>query len=241
MPDLADSLHWARLGADTFAKVLAALDDDQFQLPSSLGGFTRAELAWHVIELVADAATALNPGTDDPGSTPDEAAVTEAPDTGPELREAYRLVAKELNAALALRPNRGDWADPVDFDGQEHVAAEVLFQVASELLIHATDLSTPGPEDGDRDTSEVVTLGRLPVEFLGAFISQIMSERGHETPQTLEILSQDTGEGWRLEGPGDAMRVMGRASDVVAWLGGRPGGKVKVLGQGTLPDIGPWF
>ncbi|WP_432559328.1 maleylpyruvate isomerase family mycothiol-dependent enzyme [Granulicoccus sp. GXG6511] len=219
MPDLAESLQWVRLGVDLFAKALAAQDDDRLAQESSLPGWTEADLVAHVVERVGTYAAAL-------GATVPAAASTTAPT---ELRESYRKTALALREVLGERPKRADWTDTVTVDGAEQTSGDLPWLLARELLIHATDL-------GDE-----VYFTDLPPGFLAALIDDMVRHRTNDGTPALEVLSQDTGEAWRLDGPGEPLRVMARAADMAAWLAGREGAKVKVLGPGELPVLTRWL
>lgn len=223
MPDLAELLQWVRLGADSFTKVLAAENDDRLTEQSTLPGWTRGDVVAHVTDVMEECAAALSATTKPAG--PDSSGER----TATVLRENYRQAASALQTALAARPNRSDWKDSVTVRAEELPSEGVLWLLARELMVHATDL---GGE---------VSFGDLPNDFLGALIDDIVRHRAGGDSRALEILSQDTGEAWRLEGSGEPLRVMALASDMGAWLAGREGGKVKVLGPGELPTLSPWL
>lgn len=215
MPDLRESLQWVRSGADLVAKSLAALDDDRLVQPSSVPGWTHADIVTHLIERLQVYARAF--GADQP--TAEEG----------DLRGQYAESAAALVGLLADRPHRGDWNDTITIDGSDEVSADALWPLGRELMVRAVDL-------GDE-----VTFRDLPPEFLAALVEDITAQRASDGSPALEVLSQDTGEAWRIDGQGDSLRVMAPLADVAAWLASRPTATIKVLGPGELPDLPRWL
>lgn len=219
MAGLGESLRWVREGTDLFAKALEAADDEGLAAESALTGWTGADIVAHVIDHGRTLAAAL--GAEIPpaaGSERDPSA----------LRTAYAESAAVLNGLFAAR-TKEEWAATVSLDGHDVPAAELPWLRARELMVHAVDV-------GDE-----VYFSDLPVDFLGALVDAIVRQRTTEGAPALEILGQDTGEAWRLDGAGDPLRVMAPLADLGAWLSGREGARVKVLGPGALPELPPWL
>lgn len=214
MPDLRESLQWVRSGADLFAKALAALDDDRLTRASALPDRTGADIVKQVTGRLVAYARAF--GADAP------------PAGNGGLREEYAESAATLIGLLADRPNRGDWTDTVTLDGTDEVTAEVMWPLARDLMVQAVDLGGP------------VTFRELPADFLGALVEDITQQRSGDGTPAMEVLAQDTGEAWRVDGPGVPVRVMAPLADLAAWLSGRNRPAVKVLGPGELPDLSVW-
>lgn len=213
MPDLRESLQWVRSGADLFAKALAALDDDRLTCASALPDRTGADIVAQVIERLGVYARAFGADASPAGDG--------------NLREGYADSAAALVGLLADRPNRGDWTDTVTLDGSDEVSAEVLWPLARDLMVHAVDLGGP------------VTFRELPADFLEALVEDITRQRSADGT-AMEVLAQDTGEAWRVDGPGVPVRVLAPLADLAAWLSGRGDPSVKVLGPGELPDLSRW-
>lgn len=215
MPEVRESLQWVRSGADLFAKALAALDDDRLAEPSRVPGWTHADVVAHVTGRLQAYARAF-------GADAGEAAAGD-------LREQYAESAATLVGVFAERPNRGDWNDTITIDGTDELSGDALWPLARELMVRAVDL---GDEVGFRD---------LPPEFLAALIGDITRHRASDGSPALEVLSQDTGEAWRIDGVGDPLRVMAPLADMAAWLASRQTSTIKVLGPGELPALPRWL
>lgn len=213
MPDLRESLQWVRSGADLFAKSLAALDADRLAQPSTVPGWTHADIVRHVIDRLQAYARAF--GAD--------------PSAEGDLRQQYAESAATLIGLLADRPHRGDWNDTITIDGSDEVSADAMWPLARELMVRAVDLG------------DTVAFRDLPPEFLAALVEDITGQRAADGSPALEVLSQDTGEAWRIAGEGDSLRVMAPLADVAAWLASRATPTIKVLGPGGLPDLPRWL
>lgn len=146
------------------------------------------------------------------------------------VRAAYEAEVASLLHQIGERPTRADWSDTVTIEGAEMPSAQGLWPLAQRLMLGAVDLDTG------------VGFDDLPREFLGALIDEITRQRATDGSPAMEILAQDTGEAWRLDGVGEPVRVMAPLVPMAGWLASRaaPGGKVKVLGPGELPDLPPW-
>ena len=48
----------------------------------------------------------------------------------------------------------------------------------------------------------------MPTDFLTALLATIIEQRAEDGSSALEVLVQDTGEGWLLKGVGEPVRVM---------------------------------
>lgn len=237
MPRLEESLLWMKQGTRLFARALDAKDDDQLAGPSRLPGWTGRHVVAHLIsdarsllKLTHRAATGEQiPHDVSPDQLKAEIKAGAASDAAA-LRGAYAETAEQLADAVAslsgeqwevrMRTHRGD----------EITAAEIPWIRAREVIVRAVDL---GDEVGFDD------LGK---EFLGALVDDVVNHRAGYAGPTLELMSQDTGEAWRLEGSqGSPVRILTPIADLAAWLTGRSGPKLKVLGPGRLPDLPPWL
>lgn len=237
MPRLDESLLWMKQGTRLFARALDARDDDRLAGPSQLPGWTGKHVVAHVI---SDARSLLNlthwaatgeeiPQYASPDQRNAEIDAGAASDVAA-LRRAYAETAEQLADAVASLSGE-QWEVRVrTHRGEEIAAAEIPWMRAREVIVHAVDL---GDDVGFDD---------LGSEFLGALVDDVVNHRTGYAGPTLELLSQDTGEGWRLQGSeGEPVRILAPLTDLAAWLTGRSGRTLKVLGRGPLPDLPPWL
>lgn len=215
MPDLRETLQWVRSGADLFAKALAVLDDDRLAQPSAVPDWTNADVVTHITGRLQAYARAF--GADPSAAEPDD------------LREQYAESAATVVGLLADRPNREDWNDTITIDGTDEVSADAMWPLARELMVRAVDL------DG------AVVFRDLPADFLAALVEDVIRHRTLDGSPALEVLAQDTGEAWRLDGVGDPVRVIAPLADMAAWLASRETPTIKVLGPGDLPALPRWL
>lgn len=240
MRTLEMSLHWMKQGTELFTRALAAEDDDRLAEPTTLEGWTGKHLVAHVAlnaaalgNLVHWAATGqetpMYPSPEQRAADIEAGAAREAS----ELREWYAESAARLDSLLAQLSEEQWQATVRTAVGRPVQATEIPWMRSREVMVHAVDLG------------EEVYFSDLPVSFLGSLVDDILAKRAKDGTPTLELLSRNTGESWRLEGEGggegEALRIMAPIADLAAWLTGREGARVKVIGAGELPVLPAWL
>jgi maleylpyruvate isomerase len=237
MRELSDSMRWLEAGTALFAETLAAVGDERLATPSVLPGWTVGHIAAHVAlnaEALGNLVTWARTGVETPmyASGKQRAAAIEAGATksGAELRQWCAESAARLTESLAeLTPEQ--WQVPVRTRaGREIPATEIPWMRDREVMVHAVDL---GGHTGFAD---------LPEDFLGALVDDVATYRSGLTDHPAVVLmSRNTGEAWAIAGTGTSVRVMARLADLAAWVTGRGGADLKVLGPGAVPELPRWL
>ncbi|WP_425310616.1 maleylpyruvate isomerase family mycothiol-dependent enzyme [Ammonicoccus fulvus] len=236
MRTLEMSLGWMNQGTEMFTAALAELSDEQLTEPIALSGWTGKHLLAHLAnnaEALGNLVEWARTGIETPmySSNDQRAADIESGAQRPvaELRERYAETAATLASRLEGLSEQ-QWEAGIRTNaGRPVQGTEIPWMRAREVMVHTVDLGAK-------------TFGDLPVSFLGALLDDVTAKRATDGTPTLEILSRNTGESWRIEGDGDSLRVMAMIDDLAAWLTGRSDGAgVKVLGPGELPALPKWL
>ena len=198
MRSLADARGWAEDGTTALLDAAAGLDEEAYDEPSLLPGWTRKHLVAHVAanaEALGNLVTWAATGEPTPMyASPQEraAGIERGPGlSAAELGSWLQGTATDLAAAMD-RLSEEQWAaEVVTAQGQTVPASEIAWLRAREVWVHAVDLAVPA-EQGGR------TFADLPEDFLEALCADVVAKRG------------------------DVPAVEGPLAERTAWLTGRP-------------------
>jgi maleylpyruvate isomerase len=216
---------------------LDRLDDDRLFEPSGLPGWTRRHVIAHLGfnaralgRLVHWAAT----GQRTPMYADDRARVAEIEQgavlSAPQLRELVHVGQSRLRAALDGLDAAGWDTTVVTGQGRHVPAREIPWLRTREVWVHAVDL-----RDG-ADFSD------FPADLLDALITDVTATwRRRRQPPALVVAPTDRDREWRVDLPGQPIRVLGRADDLVRWLTGRGLREVRTSDGAPMPDIDHWL
>ena len=232
-PAVLADLAGVRLGTAAFRRALAALDDDDFDAPSLLPGWTRRHLVAHVgynaralSRLVTWAAT----GVEHPMYASPRAREEEI-ELGATLRpEALRSLAEHAAVELDVRwrdlPDER-WAETVvTAQGRLVPVAETLFMRSREVWLHAVDLRSG------------MRVRDIPEPFLRRLLGDVVGLWGRRGQLAGLRLAEVGGaqQRWGADA-GDAARVSGDLASLTAWATGR--GSEGVSWSGADPRGAP--
>lgn len=202
------------------------VSDDDWAGPSSLGDWTRAELAAHIARH-ADAVRGVVEGALRGETVPLYAS--------PESREqgiragagrSGLAVQEDLDGAIgrleATFDKVTDWSTLVDFRGDPVPLALLPFGWLSEVVMHHIDLAIGFGFD-DLDPAEA-----------GLVLDWSVSRIGRKPGAPALHLRADTGRSWTIEGRGEQVEVTGSAPNLLGWLTGRLGPDVVVGADGVV-------
>lgn len=234
---LAAAVHDATAQART---ALGALDPGDFAAPSSLPGWSNAQLLAHLDGVSRALARQLayaargerigfyDGGVDGRNERIELGALQQPAALAAQVRQGLDL----LDEAIADIP-AGGWDAATSFRGDGTVT-DCVKAAWREVLIHATDLGT------------TVTLADWPAEF-SAHLFDFLSLR---VPSDVRLLLQPTGRqplvlgGEEPEEGATGYVVTGMEFDLAAWLAGRePSGPVRATASADgvdLPELLPW-
>ena len=214
---------------------LAGLPDEVFAKPSSLPGWSTAQLVAHLHSLAqaahrqfVHAGQAQLPQMYDGGTTGRTEAINMVALLRPEkLRE---LVATSLDELRAVLPEaRERWDEPVGYRPGAKVV-DMMYAIWREMLIHATDLD-----------AQLRPAASWPQEFS----EHLLRALGARVRPTARIVLQPLGKKPLVLGDGPHSWVLeGTDFDLAAWLAGRPaGGVVRATAAADgaeFPTLLPW-
>lgn len=186
---LTDSRRWMAFGTMLMADAVARLDDESFDAPTPLPGWTRKHLIAHVAanaeaigHLVQWAATGIE--TPMYASADERASgIAKGPTmSADELRSWLTESAETLDAAMDQLTGQ-QWQQPVvTAQGRTVPAAETPWMRAREVCVHSVDLAVgiglaDLPDDFDRalcaDIQHKRGLAQLPPEVAGAPLNHV--------------------------------------------------------------------
>jgi maleylpyruvate isomerase len=235
--ELVQRLAWMDEGYAYLAERLDLLDDERLGEPSGLAGWTRR----HVIAHVGHNARALGrlvhwaaTGERTPMYADDGARAAEIEQgavlPAPELRELLHTEQARLRAALDRLDVAGWNATVVTGHGRQVQAREIPWLRTREVWVHAVDLRN-GADFPD-----------FPADLLDALITDVAATwRRRQQPPALVVAPTDREREWRIDVPGDPVRIVGRADDLARWLTGRGVREVRTSDGVPMPDIGDWL
>ena len=234
--ELLRRLAWMDDGYAYFAEDLDLLDDERFDEPSALAGWTRR----HVIAHVGLNARALgrlvhwaSTGERTPMYADDRARTLEIEQAAglpaSELRKLVRTEQSRLRTALDRVDAAGWDAAVVTGQGRRVPAREIPWLRTREVWVHAVDLCD-GADFPD-----------FPADLLDALITDVTATWRRGRPPALVVAPTDRDREWRVDVPGSPVRVLGRAHDLARWLTGRGAREVSTFDGVPLPGIGPWL
>jgi maleylpyruvate isomerase len=235
--ELFRRLAWMDDGYAYFAEDLDLLDDERFDEPSALAGWTRRHVIAHV-GLNARALERLvhwaSTGERTPMYADGRARALEIEQgaglPASELRKLVRTEQSRLRTALDRVDAAGWDAIVVTGHGRRVPAREIPWLRTREVWVHAVDLCD-GADFPD-----------FPADLLDALIADVTATwRRRGQPPALVVAPTDRDREWRVDGPGPPVRVLGRAHDLTRWLTGRGAREVRTFDGVPLPDIGPWL
>jgi maleylpyruvate isomerase len=235
-PKVARQLLLERRGQAYFSRKLNELRDDEFEVPSLLPGWSRADVVAHVgynARAVARLVDWAETGIETPmyASTAQRAEEIELGATLPV--EALRNLS--AHAAVHLDVS---WRDlPVDAwshevrtaQGRLVPVSETVWMRLREVWLHAVDLDNGG------------LVSDFPDEVLDLLLDDLgrVWQRKGASNVVLEVT--DRSPAYRVrEGPAD-LTVRGTAADIVAWGTGRARGGVRTLTGERAPAAPAWL
>jgi len=169
----ADARRWAALGERLVSAALADLDEEAYDAPTLLPGWTRRHLVAHLAgnaDALGNLVTWAATGVETPmyASAEERAAGIERGLrlSAPELTGWQERSAAALSAGLdALTDDQ--WEREVrTVQGRVLPATAIPWLRAREVLVHAVDLGTG------------ITFADLPADFLDALVADILAKRG---------------------------------------------------------------
>jgi maleylpyruvate isomerase len=235
--ELLRRLAWMDEGYAYFAEDLDFLDDERFDEPSALAGWTRRHVIAHVGfnaralgRLVHWAAT----GERTPMYADDKARALEIEQgaglPASKLRTLVRTEQSRLRAALDRLDTAGWDATVVTGQGRRVPAWEIPWLRTREVWVHAVDLCD-GADFPD-----------FPADLLDALITDVTATwRRRGQPPALVVAPADRDREWRVDVPGCPIRVLGRADDLARWLTGRGTREIHTSDGAPIPDLGHWL
>jgi maleylpyruvate isomerase len=237
---LHDARLWVQQGTKLLGEALVGLDEQGYDAPSGLPGWTRKHVVAHVAanadavgNLVHWAATGERTpmySSAEQRNTDIEAGATRS---GAELARWFTRSAERLEAAFdALTEEQ--WAtEVVTAQGRTVPATETPWMRAREVLVHAVDIAGG------------VRFADLPVDFLAALVDDIAGKRSAAagTPAAgpaLVVEPTDSDDRWLVAGDGEPVLVSGPLAAVTAYLAGR--GHAGVTSpEHAVPPLPAWL
>jgi maleylpyruvate isomerase len=191
------------------------VSDDDWAGPSSLPGWTRAELAAHIARQ-ADAVRGMVEGALRGERVPlypsaearEDGIRAGAGRTGLAIQEDLDEACGRLDAAF---DRVEDWSVPVDYRGTSTPLAMLPFGRLAEVVVHHVDLAI-GRDFDDLDDA----VAGLALDWAVGRIAQ-----APEVP-ALQLVA-DSGRSWTVPGRGEPVEVTGSAPHLLGWLAGRLG------------------
>lgn len=239
-PQLAAGLLLARRGQAYFSRKLRELDDDEFDAPSLLPGWTRRHVAAHVgfnaranARLVTWAATGI------------ETSMYDSPDQrGHEIDFGATLPVQAIrnlseHAAVHLNVEWRDlpadrWTFPIlTAQGRTAPVSETVWMRTREVWLHAVDLDNGG------------RIGHFPLSLIDRLLEDLLAvwRRKRITNPTPNIVLVPTDRDYRLRlsaDEPDGLVMTGSAVDLVEWGTGRDAGRATAtLLDGSPPPRAP--
>ena len=223
-------LDWWQRGEQLLGTALGRLTDEEFDAPSLLPDWSRAQVLAHVAGN-ADALVNLlqwaRTGTETPmypSVEAREAQMAELSALPPgQLRVAVLAATQRLADAAAALPAEAWSAQVRTFSGRTVPAAEVPWMRCREVWVHAVDL-VAGIEFSD-----------IPDDVLAALVDDVF--RMWDARDVVPDVAVFAGD--REWGTG-ALAVAGSLPAVTAWLTGRSAGE-ELQADGPLPALAPWI
>ncbi len=220
------TVAWAMRCTRVFLETVERLDDDEFDEPTALPGWTRRHVLAHVHSnaealgrLLSWARTGIRTpmyaSAEDRQGGIEAAAALPAPDLRAEVYQSAHL----LLAGFHALPDEAWQAEVVTAQGRTVPASQVPWLRTRELAVHAVDLNA-GTRFAD-----------LPVEVCVALVDDVARWRSGRGP----ALSFSDGHlAWSVEGTEPVARVVRPVAELAAWLTGR-------LRDPLLPLLPAWL
>lgn len=231
-----------RKGTAYFLRKLAELDDDEFDQPSLLPGWTRSHVGAHVaynalalLNLVEWARTGVEKPMYESAEARDEEIEQGVALTPAELRELNETAATALDAAWEALTAEAWQAEVRTRNGQTVAAATTVWMRTREIWLHAVDL-----DNGASFTD-------IPAEAIDHVTAEVVqSWQGRQAAEPIPhfVLAPDDRSRTCAVGPedaSDAVVIRGSAAGLAQWASGRGGAGVATESGTPAPTPPDWL
>jgi maleylpyruvate isomerase len=226
-----------RQGEAYFLDRLASVNDKDLSGPAGLPDWTRAHVVSHfarnalaLVNLLdwarTGVATPMYPSVEARSEGIEEGARQSAA----VLRGEAVAASERLQATAAAMPEAAWGGEIRTALGRQTIGAEVPWMRIRENWVHAVDLDAGGTV-ADFPSQVAVDL----LDEVTGFVS------GRDGCPSVILEATDTGQQWRIGPEGEAARLTGAQSALLAWLIGRGRGERIDSSTGAVPQAPRWL